>query len=249
MSDTPPTRQPSLLDYAVGNARAGGPSSVEGVGPALAGRILNMVPYMPPDLQRRFGIESGERDAARQAIVNPTVKDSRHMHGLAVDLVNDPGVIQWITQHPQYGVGFPLTYMGPKEYNHMEMIDPQSGARLPMDYAATADPQFKSGLPSVGSGTSAFGLANANLPGLALGGPGVAMPAQTTADTASPPVNPALAAAALSGDGGLGDVLARAAKLGQPPAAPAPAPAPFGQASVGNPMPLGAGLPISRPVM
>ena len=101
---------------------------------------------MPPDVAARFKIISGERDAARQAEVNPGVTDSRHMHGMAVDLANDPAVIQWITQHPQYGVGFPLTYMGPKEYNHMEMIDPVTQQRVGMDYAATGDPNFKTGL-------------------------------------------------------------------------------------------------------
>ena len=50
-----------------------------------------------------------------------------------MDLGNDPVVQDWIMKNPQYGLGFPLRYMGPKEYNHLEMIDAQ-GNRVPVNY-------------------------------------------------------------------------------------------------------------------
>jgi len=88
-----------------------------------------MVAAMPPEVKARVDIISGHRDAARQAQVNPSVKNSRHMHGMAMDLGNDPVVLDWIGKHPEHGLGFPLRHMGPKEYNHLEMIDPKTGAR------------------------------------------------------------------------------------------------------------------------
>jgi hypothetical protein len=241
--DTPPplgTAPRSLADYAIGNAVPGGLSPVTGVGQALASRILALVPNMPPDVAARFQIISGERDAARQAQVNSGVTNSRHMHGMAVDLQNDPAVIQWITQHPQYGVGFPLTYMGPKEYNHMEMIDPTTGQRVGMDYAATGDPNFKTGLrlptapsPDIG-GTAGFGVASANLPSVDVPAPA---PAQAPAATLSPELLTQLAGGGFNPPGlsSLAGTMAGAAQAQQPFQAPQPI--------LQNP---GAPLPISQ---
>lgn len=196
-------RQPSLLDFAVGNARAGGRSSVEPLaGSPLEQRIIAMVPNMPPEIQARFRISSGFRDAARQAEVNPGVTNSRHMHRMAVDLANDPAVIDWISKNPQHGLGFPLHYMGPKEYNHMEMIDPNSGQRVAMDYSAIGDPGFSSGLRRPRPGTGNFGIADANL-GPA---PDVAPAALAAPAAPQPDPNAQLAAAlALQGGSGSGD--------------------------------------------
>jgi hypothetical protein len=150
----------SLGDYAIGNAAVGGPSSIEGVSPVFADRITNMVNAMPPEIAARFKIISGFRSPERQAQVNPGVTNSRHSHGMAVDLAADPVVLNWITQHPEHGVGFPLSYM-PREQNHMEMLD-ASGRRVALGgaapaYAASPDPQYKSGLPNLG-------VAAANMP-------------------------------------------------------------------------------------
>ena len=119
------------------NARLGGRSSVEGVGSALTQRIHTLYAAMPPEIQRRFGIISGYRDAARQREVNPKVTHSQHGSGTgpagtgrAVDLRDDPVVLNWIHQNgPRVaGVGFPL-WNDPKERNHLEMVDPH-GRRL-----------------------------------------------------------------------------------------------------------------------
>ncbi len=242
--DTPPplgTAPRSIADYAIGNAVPGGLSPVTGVGQALASRILALVPNMPPDVAARFKIISGERDAARQAVVNPGVTDSRHMHGMAVDLQNDPAVIQWITQHPQYGVGFPLTYMGPKEYNHMEMIDPATGQRVGMGYAATSDPNFKSGLHTPGvpdtGGTAGFGVASANLPSVDIPAAAPSAPAQTPAATLSPELLTQLAGGGFNPPGlsSLGGTMAGALQAQQPFQSPQPI--------LQNP---GAPLPVSQ---
>ena len=118
-----------LGPYARGNARVGGPSGVEGVDPLFAQRIQQMVAAMPPELQARFGIESGSRDAARQHLVNPGVEHSHHTMGLAIDISRDPDVIAWINAHGHdFHVGFPLN-ADPKEDNHMEPLD-ENGHRL-----------------------------------------------------------------------------------------------------------------------
>lgn len=118
-------------------ARLGGKSSVAGVSTALAQRIHTLYGAMPLEIQRRFEIISGYRDAARQREVNPDVKHSQHGSGTgpagtgrAVDLRDDPAVLNWIHQNgPRVaGVGFPLWHI-PKERNHLEMVDPQ-GRRL-----------------------------------------------------------------------------------------------------------------------
>jgi hypothetical protein len=145
-----------LSAYATGNAVPGGLSSVEGVWPLFAQRVQNMVAAMPPEVAQRFKIISGFRSAARQAQVNPSVTHSRHTgtgepgSGIAVDLANDPVVLDWINQNPQHGLGFPLKHMA-NEQNHMEMLDNQGGryAAAPRGYS---------------SGLRRFGVAEANLP-------------------------------------------------------------------------------------
>lgn len=128
----------TLSPYARDKARLGQPSSVEGVSDEMARRFQTMVGAMPPEVRSRVEIISGFRDAARQHQVNPSVTHSRHTgtgeagSGMALDLGNDPVVLDWIGANPQYGLGFPLRYMGPKEYNHLEMIDPKTGARAPV---------------------------------------------------------------------------------------------------------------------
>src|SRR5580765_5441693 len=153
-----------IADFAIGNAKPGGLSPVDRVSPAMAARIEKMAAEMPPQLRDRFRIISGYRDEARQAQVNPGVTNSRHTHHIAVDLANDPEVINWINQNPQYGLGFPLKHMK-NEQNHMEMLDP-SGGRIPIGYAATGNTGVKSGLartPNNNNGTGNFGMADANL--------------------------------------------------------------------------------------
>jgi len=128
----------TLSPYARDKARLGQPSSVEGVSDEMARRFQTMVGAMPPEVRSRVEIISGFRDAARQHQVNPSVTHSRHTgtgeagSGMALDLGNDPVVLDWIGANPQYGLGFPLRHMGPKEYNHLEMIDPKTGARAPV---------------------------------------------------------------------------------------------------------------------
>lgn len=210
-----------LAPFAVGNAAPGGRSSVEGVGEEMARRITAMAEAMPPEIRARFQIISGYRDAARQREVNPGVTHSRHGSGtgppgtgMAVDLGNDPVVLDWIDRNPQHGLGFPLKHMR-NEQNHLEMID-QLGGRVPIGgatrmpdfgggsnaapvYAETGDPQFKSGL---------------------------AVP-QAPAPEADPVRQAALASLALQaqqnspfGGGSLGDAFAQVVKAGQPPAQP-----------------------------
>ena len=83
---------------------------------------------------------SGTRRGRRSStLASPTAGTA---HEMAVDLANNPAALDWIGQHPEYGLGFPLRYMGPKEYNHMEMIDPASGQRVAMNYAASGDAGF-----------------------------------------------------------------------------------------------------------
>jgi hypothetical protein len=230
-----------LAPFAVGNAVPGGRSSIEGVREDMARRVAAMAAAMPPEVKARFQIISGFRDAARQAEVNPGVTNSRHMHGAALDLGNDPVVLDWIGQHPQYGLGFPLRYMGPKEYNHLEMLG-QTGGRAPIGsdlggripgpadlggsptpttYADTGDPQFKSGL---------------------------AVPQAPAPDTPDPAREAVIAALALqqqqtspfAGPSSLGDAFAQTVKAGQP--APQPPStilgAPTQYPNVGGPIPL-----------
>jgi len=119
----------ALATYATGNAVPGGRSSVTGVGADMTQRVQAMVQAMPPEIRRRFEIISGYRDAARQREVNPSVTNSRHMHGKAIDLAGDPEVLGWINANGRpFGLGFPLS-RDPKERNHLEMIDPRTGAR------------------------------------------------------------------------------------------------------------------------
>jgi len=122
----------ALATYATGNAVPGGRSSVTGVGADLTQRVQAMMQVMPPELARRFAIISGYRDAARQREVNPGVTNSRHMHGKAIDLAGDPEVLGWINANGRpFGLGFPLN-RDPKERNHLEMVDPRTGARTPL---------------------------------------------------------------------------------------------------------------------
>jgi hypothetical protein len=121
----------ALAPYATGNAVPGGPSSIEGVSPRLSSKLETAIAAMPPDVREQFLISSGFRNAQRQAQVNPSVTNSRHMHGAAVDLASNPAVLNWFNQNPQYGLGFPLQ-SDPKERNHLEEIDPQTGGRLPI---------------------------------------------------------------------------------------------------------------------
>lgn len=118
-----------LVKYARGNALPGGASPITGINPAYADRIAAMVAAMPPEIRSKFGIESGFRSAARQAQVNPGVKNSRHTGlgmegtGLAVDIVRNLDVINWIRQYGgEFGVGFPFPD-DPKEINHMEPFE------------------------------------------------------------------------------------------------------------------------------
>lgn len=231
-----------LAPYARGNAVPGGRSSVDRVDAEMARRFEAMVSAMPPEVKARVQIISGYRDAARQAQVNPGVKNSRHMHGKALDLGSDPVVLDWINQNPQHGLGFPLRHMK-NEQNHLEMID-QLGGRVPIGggpaaapafgggsdaapvYAETGDPQFKSGL---------------------------ATPTSTVEAAPDPARQAALASLALqqaqSGPFGstgfgapasLGDAFAQVVKAGQP--APQPPQTLLGasqyQTNIGGPIPL-----------
>jgi len=128
-----------LAPYTIGNAVPGGASSITGVAPAMTQAVQNMVKDMPPEVERRFRIISGYRDTARQMQVNPSAPNSRHGagtgppgSGIAMDLKEDPVVLDWVTKNGRrYGLGFPLAH-DPKERNHMELINPQTGARLAM---------------------------------------------------------------------------------------------------------------------
>jgi hypothetical protein len=178
-----------LSDYAVGNAVPGGRSGVDRVTPELAGRVEAMTAAMPPELASRFKIISGFRSPERQAQVNPGVKNSRHSHGMALDLGNDPAVLDWINVNGgQYGVGFPLRHMA-NEQNHLEMLDP-GGRRMgvaalpPAGYAASPDPGFQTGLGK-------FGVAEANVPAETVPMPVIPAPAPTPAP-APPTVDPEL---------------------------------------------------------
>jgi hypothetical protein len=236
-----------LAPFARGNAVLGGRSSVEGVQDELARRFAAMTAAMPPEIKARVQIASGFRDAARQAEVNPRVTNSRHMHGMAMDLGNDPVVLDWINQHGrEHGLGFPLRYMGPKEFNHLEMVD-SLGNRAPVGgapagppagpdfgggsdavpvYADTGDPQFKSGLavPQAPPSDTPDPARQAALASLAL------------QQTQSGPLG---AASGFNAPTSLGDAFAQAVKAGQPAAQPpstilgAPS-----YTNVGGPIPL-----------
>ena len=218
-----------LAPYAVGNAALGGPSSIAGVTDEMSRRVAAMVAAMPPEIRSRFQITSGFRNAARQAQVNPGVTNSRHMHGMALDLGNDPAVLSWINQHGQeHGLGFPLKSM-PHEQNHLEMVD-SLGNRLgvngpagPLSATVTPTPTDNSGAGAgdYGGGGDEIGSpANA----AALSGPG-------------PDYWRAMAELQLqSGGGGLGNMFARAFQSSQTPAsAPQPILQPI---NPGAPIPL-----------
>lgn len=112
-----------LGPYATGNAIIGGASSVAGVNPEFARRIDQMVKNMPPDIRQKFSIMSGYRSRARQAQVHPSVRDSYHSYGMAVDTTTDSDVVNWINQNGAlYGVGYPLN-SDPKERNHLEPLE------------------------------------------------------------------------------------------------------------------------------
>jgi hypothetical protein len=224
-----------LAPFAAGNAVPGGRSPVTGVREDMARRVLAMTQAMPPEVRARFQIISGFRDAGRQAEVNPRVTHSRHTgtgepgSGIALDLGNDPVVLDWIGQHPEHGLGFPLRYMGPKEYNHMEMID-RTGGRVPIGGAPSADL----------GGASDFGGGSAAVPAYAeTGDPqfksGLAVPQAPPPpeEQPDPARQAALAALALQqipgppgstggfgGPGSLGDAFAQAVKAGQPAVQP-----------------------------
>jgi len=224
-----------LADYAVGNAVPGGRSGVDRVSPELASRVEAMAAAMPPDILARFSVISGFRDAARQAQVNPAVKNSRHMHGEALDLGNDPQMLAWVDQNGgQFGVGFPLKYM-PHEQNHLEMLNPDGsragGGGGGAGYATPPDPGFKSGLGN-------FGVAQANLPQETVPMPAIPAPAAAPEQPA-PVVDPELLKLAMRGP----SPFARAPglpTLGATVAPPAPA-------EDDQPRPIvGMGNPLSR---
>jgi len=138
----------TLGEIAIGNAVPGGLSSVEGVHSEFARRILAMHAAMPPNIAAKFNILSGFRSPARQAQVNPEVKDSQHSHGFAVDTTKDPEVIAWVRANgSNYGVNYPLTGMA-KEENHLEMIAPGGGRMRGLGGGgyAKAPSGYKSGL-------------------------------------------------------------------------------------------------------
>ena len=220
----------SLADYAMGNAVLGGASSVQGVLPDFSSRIEQMVAAMPPEIRGRFRIISGFRSPERQAQVNPAVKNSRHSHGMALDLNSDPEVLSWINQHgSRFGVGFPLS-SDPRERNHLEMLT-SAGGRAPIGYIPTGDSQFKSGLASA--------TPQAEAP---------SVPYDPPQEPASEDTRKALAILALSNLGGggfgsqlssLGSGLGDALTRGLAPVQPTPASIiPNEQQLVGNPLPL-----------
>jgi hypothetical protein len=138
----------------VGNAAPGMPSSIERVDPTYTQQILKMAAAMPPEIRTKFKIFSGFRDAVRESKVNPGVKDSQHSHGLAVDVVRDPDVINWINQNGrQFNIGFPLN-ADPNEDNHMELLA-ADGSRLRVggggNYVPTGSSGFSSGIPLAGT--------------------------------------------------------------------------------------------------
>lgn len=117
----------ALTSFATGNARPGGPSDVTGVHPEVAARIQSMIGMMPPDIERRFRIESGVRTFEHNAAVGGA-RDSHHLptHRSAVDLAKDPAVLAWIRQNGwRAGLGFPISW----DINHMEPLDP-TGRRM-----------------------------------------------------------------------------------------------------------------------
>lgn len=219
----------SLADFAIGNAAPGGLSSIEGVDPEMTRRFLAMAAAMPPELRQQLQIISGFRSPERQAQVNPGVKNSRHSHGVALDLGNNPAVLAWINQHPEHGLGFPLRYM-PNEQNHLEMVDAATGAR----YIPTGNPGFKSGLkfgvPDNSADTSLDYGGGGDLP---------AVPAQAAATPDDSARTAALLALSQSGGmlggRGLGGMLSQGL---QPPAAMPASIIPTQQQLAGGPVPL-----------
>lgn len=145
----------SLIPYARGNAAPGGLSPVTGLDPEFASRVGRMVDAMPPELRSRFSIISGYRSPQREADMyreqhpgQAVPRHSRHSDGLAADLGWDPGVLSWIGQHPEYGVGFPLANL-PAEGNHLEQIGDGSGSNTRHEvevHFVNAPPGIRSGL-------------------------------------------------------------------------------------------------------
>ena len=162
MSDLPPRKR--LRDYAIDNARIGQPSSVEFIDDEMARRFEAMAAAMPPNIQAKLAVISGERTPARQIEVyrklgKPPPMDSRHIHRAALDLRDDPEVLDWINQYGRpHGLGFPLRHM-PNEQNHMEMIDPDTGERVGLGNLYATNPGA-----GVKTGMRRFGVAEANLP-------------------------------------------------------------------------------------
>lgn len=150
---------------AGGNARIGGASSITGVHPEFQERVDRMLAAMPEELRKDFVINSGYRDAARQAQVHGSVKNSYHTGtgpagtGMAMDIsMNSPGrqrVWDWISKHPEYGVGFPLAGKIAGEEHHMEPLE--GGQRIGdrAAWLAKYDAARRERATAGGSGTTA----------------------------------------------------------------------------------------------
>lgn len=174
---------------AGGSARIGGPSPITGVHPEYLERVDRMLAAMPEELRKDFVINSGYRDAARQAEVHGSVKNSYHTgtgpagSGMAMDIsMNSPrrqAVWDWIKAHPEFGVGFPLAGKIPGEEHHMEPLE--GGQRitdragwiarqdaLRRERMAKLGPAGAGATPTPPSGTSAeggeFGGSGINFP-------------------------------------------------------------------------------------
>jgi hypothetical protein len=181
MSQEPPVPSgggATLASYATGNAVPGGPSSVEGVNPEFASRISTMVAAMPDDIRQKFQIISGFRDQNRQAEVNPSVTNSHHTQGMAVDTNTDPAVLSWVAQNgPKFGVGYPLA-SDPKEANHLEPLE--NGQRVSPEQMSQWVAQHQGGGDTVTGGAQP-----------PQGGQLVGAPVSDNPPTTTPPVSPA----------------------------------------------------------
>lgn len=151
---TPQSPISQIMPYARGNAVAGGPSPLAQINPQLASRIAAAVQAMPPQLRQQFQITSGFRTPAREQEVyatqrpgQPVPQESKHSEGLAVDIGDNPAIENWISQNPQYGLGFPLANK-PGERNHMEML-PNAGTGLSLVGRYTAQQMVRAAPPEL----------------------------------------------------------------------------------------------------
>lgn len=147
---TPANTAKVLAPYATGNARPGAASGVEYVHPEFASRIDNMVQAMPPEIREKFEIISGFRSPERNKEVyrqlgKPPSRDSYHSHGVAVDLGDDPDVLNWIDKNgDKFGVGFTIKHL-PGEDNHLEPTE--NGQRIARGNLAQWDQDHSSAKP------------------------------------------------------------------------------------------------------